>query len=50
MSKLVAVLLALGLLCLRLLRRKREADRVCPACGKRNPRHLTHCRGCSEPL
>lgn len=50
MSKVIVVLLALGLLYLRLLRRKREADRVCPACGKRNPRHLTHCRSCSALL
>jgi ribosomal protein L40E len=50
MSKVVVVLLALALLYLRLLRRRREADRVCAGCGERNPRHLTHCRNCSARL
>lgn len=50
MSKVIAVLLALVLIYLRLLRRKREADRVCPGCGERNPRHLTHCRRCMALL
>jgi hypothetical protein len=50
MSKIVIVLLALVLLYLRMLRRAREADRVCPDCGTRNPRHLARCRSCSAPL
>ena len=43
MTKIILVLVALGLLYLRLLRRRRVADRVCPRC-------LAHCRNCSAPL
>ena len=50
MTKIILVLLALGLLYLRLLRRRRAADRVCPRCGRRSPGHLSRCRNCSAPL
>ena len=50
MTRALLLLLALGFLYFRLWRRKRSADRSCPGCGRRNPRHLTHCRNCSAPL
>jgi len=50
MSKVVVIVLALVLLYLRLLRRRRETDRVCAGCGARNPRHLSHCRKCLDLL
>jgi len=50
MTRALLLLLALGWLYFRLVRRKRGTDRFCGDCGQRNPRHLTRCRTCSAPL
>jgi len=50
MSKVIVVVLALLLFYLRLVRNRRDRERVCRACGQRNPPHLTHCRNCSARL
>jgi ribosomal protein L40E len=42
--------LLLGILYLRLYKRKRSRDKVCSHCGTRNPSHQTNCRQCSAPL
>jgi len=42
--------LLLGLMYLRLYRRKRAKDKICSHCGQRNPPHQTNCKQCSAPL
>ena len=49
-EKGVALCLVLGLLYLRLYRRKRSQDKICSHCSTRNPPHQTNCRQCSAPL
>ena len=49
-QKGVLLCVLLGLLYLRLYRRKRLQDRICSHCGQRNPAHQTNCRKCSAPL
>lgn len=44
------LLLVLGLLYLRLWRRKRAKDQLCDHCGTRNPPHRANCSKCSAPL
>lgn len=44
------LLLALGLLYLRMWRRKRAKDQLCDHCGTRNPPHRANCSKCSAPL
>jgi len=50
LQKSILLVLILGLLYVRLLRRRRLGDRLCPHCNTRNPRHLAHCRHCGAPL
>jgi len=49
-QKGIFLCLLLGLLYLRLYRRKRSQDKICSHCGERNPPHQTNCRKCSAPL
>lgn len=42
--------LLLGVLYLRLYKRKRAQEKICAHCGTRNPPHQTNCRQCSAPL
>jgi len=49
-EKGVILCVLLGLLYLRLYRRKRSQDKVCSHCGQRNPPHQTNCLKCSAPL
>lgn len=42
--------LLLGILYLRLYKRKRTQDKICSHCGQRNPPHQTNCKRCSAPL
>ena len=44
------LLLVLGMLYLRLWRRKRAKDQFCDHCGTRNPPHRVNCSKCSAPL
>jgi hypothetical protein len=49
-EKGIILCLLLGLLYLRLYRRKRRQDKICSHCGQRNPAHQTNCKACSAPL
>jgi hypothetical protein len=49
-QKGVVLCVLLGLLYLRLYRRKRTQDKICSHCGRRNPPHQTNCMECSAPL
>jgi hypothetical protein len=49
-EKGVILCLLLGLLYLRLYRRKRSQDKICSHCAERNPPHQTNCKKCSAPL
>jgi uncharacterized paraquat-inducible protein A len=49
-QKGVLLVLALGLLYLRVWSRKRTKERLCSHCGQRNPHHQTNCLKCSAPL
>ncbi|WP_306599465.1 hypothetical protein [Geothrix sp. 21YS21S-2] len=49
-EKGVILCVLLGLMYLRLYRRKRSQDKICSHCGTRNPPHQTNCRQCSAPL
>jgi len=50
MTKALLLILALGWLYFRLVRRNRGEYRFCWDCGKRNPRHLARCLRCAAPL
>ncbi len=49
-QKGVILCVLLGLMYLRLYRRKRSQDKICSHCGTRNPPHQTNCKQCSAPL
>ncbi len=42
--------LLLGLIWVRMLRRRKAALKVCPHCEHKNPHHLTNCTKCQAPL
>ncbi|HJV88902.1 MAG TPA: hypothetical protein VJ623_01245 [Holophagaceae bacterium] len=42
--------LLLGLIWVRMLRRRKAAHKVCPHCGHKNAQHLTNCIKCQAPL
>lgn len=44
------LVVVLALVYLRLLRRQRRGDRVCPQCGRANPGYREYCRACSTRL
>ena len=49
-TKVILVVLLLGVLWVRLSLRRRSRDKVCSHCGHRNPPHRSHCSKCSAPL
>lgn len=49
-QKGVLLVALLGLLYLRIWRRKRARTQVCSHCGARNPPHQSNCRRCAAPL
>jgi hypothetical protein len=44
------LVILLALIYLRLLRRQRRGDRICPQCGRPNPAQREYCRACSARL
>jgi ribosomal protein L40E len=42
--------LLLGILYLRIWRRKQVKVRICSHCGKKNPPHQSNCQKCAAPL
>ena len=44
------LVLILGVLYLRMWRRKRAHILVCSHCGKKNPPHQSNCQKCAAPL
>lgn len=44
------LILLLGVLYLRMWRRKQARIQVCSHCGKRNPPHQRNCQKCAAPL
>ena len=49
-EKGLLLVLLLGILYLRLWRRKRARTVVCSHCGKPNPPHRSNCQKCAAPL
>lgn len=49
-QKAFLVVIALGLLYLRLALRRRKKRKICSHCGKINPPHQSNCMECSAPL
>lgn len=44
------LVILLGILYIRMLRRKRSHTLICSHCGKKNPVHLSNCQKCAAPL
>lgn len=44
------LVILLGILYLRMWRRKKTHDLVCSHCGKKNPPHQSNCQKCAAPL
>ena len=49
-QKGLLLVILLGVLYLRLWRRKQARIQVCSHCGEKNPPHLSNCRKCAAPL
>ena len=49
-QKGVLLIVLLGVLYLRIWRRKQARILVCSHCGKKNPPHQSNCQKCSAPL
>lgn len=49
-QKGLLLVVLLGILYLRLWRRKKARTVVCSHCGKKNPPHLSNCQKCAAPL
>ena len=49
-QKGLLLVVLLGILYLRIWRRKQAKVLVCSHCGKKNPRHQTNCQKCAAPL
>ena len=49
-QKGVLLLILLGILYARMLRRKMSHTITCSHCGKKNPPHLSNCQKCAAPL
>ena len=49
-QKGLLLVIILGILYLRIWRRKKEHVQVCSHCGKKNPPHQVNCQKCSAPL
>jgi ribosomal protein L40E len=44
------LILLLGLLYLRLFRKRQARRKLCSHCNEKNPTHLTNCAKCGAPL
>jgi ribosomal protein L40E len=44
------LIVLLGILYLRIWRRKQARTQVCSHCGKKNPPHQSNCQKCAAPL
>jgi ribosomal protein L40E len=44
------LVLLLGILYLRIWRRKQARIQICSHCGKKNPPHQSNCQHCAAPL
>ena len=49
-QKGLLLIVLLGVLYLRIWRRKQARIQVCSHCGKKNPPHQTNCQKCAAPL
>jgi len=49
-QKAFLVVIAMGLLYVRLAMRRRKKRKICAHCGKVNPPHQANCMDCSAPL
>jgi ribosomal protein L40E len=49
-QKGVLLVAILGVLYLRMWRRKQARSIICSHCGKKNPPHQSHCQKCAAPL
>ena len=49
-QKGVLLIVLLGILYLRIWRRKKAKILICSHCGKKNPHHLNNCQKCAAPL
>jgi ribosomal protein L40E len=49
-QKGVLLIVLLGILYLRIWRRKQARIQVCSHCGKKNPPHQSNCQKCAAPL
>lgn len=47
---LLVLIVLLSLVYLRMQRRARRGDRICPQCGRPNPGYRVYCRVCSTRL
>jgi len=50
MQKGGLLVVLLGVLYLRIWRRKQTKSLICSHCGKKNPPHQSNCRKCAAPL
>jgi len=49
-QKGVLLIVLLGILYLRIWRRKQKKTHICSHCGKKNPPHQSNCMKCAAPL
>jgi len=49
-QKAVLLVVLLGVLYLRIWRRKQAKTQICSHCGKKNPPHQSNCQKCAAPL
>lgn len=49
-QKGLLLVVLLGVLYLRIWRRKQARIQICSHCGKKNPPHQSNCQKCSAPL
>ncbi|HJW44064.1 MAG TPA: hypothetical protein VJ463_06390 [Geothrix sp.] len=49
-QKGLLLIVLLGLLYLRIWRRKQAKIQICSHCGKKNPPHQSNCQKCAAPL
>jgi ribosomal protein L40E len=49
-QKATLLIVLLGLLYLRIWRRKQARTQICSHCGKKNPPHQSNCMKCAAPL
>jgi ribosomal protein L40E len=49
-QKALLLIVLLGVLYLRIWRRKQARIQICSHCGKKNPPHQSNCQKCAAPL